>query len=62
MEDWISPLAKREFSNACLLFRSIYLPGETVEEGRLAIGPNGVSIRMGKGSIVQVIHVSLSGR
>jgi hypothetical protein len=61
MQDWITPLAEKEFSNAYLLFRSTYLPGESVEEGRLLIGPNGVSIRMGKGRVVQVIHVSLSG-
>jgi hypothetical protein len=61
MQDWIAPFVEKEFCNAYLFFRSTYPPGESVEEGRMVIGPNGVSIRMGKGKVVQVIHVSLWG-
>lgn len=58
MHDWIVPIVETELNNAYLLLRATSLPEgrEPVEESGCSVGPNGVSVRMGKGNLVQLIH------
>jgi hypothetical protein len=58
MRDWIGPLVETELKAALASFEGKYFPGQRVEDGRRACGPDKVTVRVKRGQEVQIIEVS----
>ncbi|KAE9366992.1 hypothetical protein N431DRAFT_495347 [Stipitochalara longipes BDJ] len=60
MRNWIGPLVETELHAALTSFEGTYVPGQSVQEGCRACGPDSVTVHFKKGRVVQVIE--LNGR
>ena len=58
MRDWIRPLVESELNSALTGFGRIYVPGQSVQEGSRACGPDTVTVHVKRGREVQIIEVS----
>jgi hypothetical protein len=58
MRDWIGPLIDTELNAALASFGGSYVPGQRIEEGHRACGPDTVTVHIKKGREVQIIEVS----
>ncbi|PMD33710.1 hypothetical protein L207DRAFT_534975 [Hyaloscypha variabilis F] len=56
MRDWIRPLVESELNSALTGFGRIYVPGQSVQEGSRACGPDTVTVHVKKGREVQIIE------
>jgi len=57
MRDWIGPLVETELNNALTSFQGVYVPGQRVQEGCRAYGPDTVTVNIKRGREVQLIEV-----